>query len=259
MTKETLYELIADVDEKYVLDARKEPEKRQHRRWLAPLAAAAACLALVLLVGMNGLFTPQPTPTDPYEPTKTPQPLTPPMHNHFNTPDELLALLHAAQGSEEDYRAYTDSLNITGEINHPLSTQEGGKNLITWIQSTTLPCHKDGDKTFHALYYYTRGDSIVFELFYNIDGLRYNLFCLDAASARKLDGQIVGTSTLAGHSFDLYEMEFGSSTRLFGNCFVGDYVYCIWVNTTDVSKVDFSGFYLGDLLDSFSGQESLQS
>ena len=257
MTKETLYELIADVDEKYVLDARKEPEKRQHRRWLAPLAAAAACLALVLLVGMNGFFTTHPTPTDPYEPTKPPQPLTPPMHNHFNTPDELLALLHAAQGSEEDYRVYTDSLNITGEINHPLSTQEGGKKLIAWLRSTTLPCHEDGDETFHALYYYTRGDSTVFELFYDIDGLRYNLFCLDAASAPELEGDPVGTATLDGHSFDLHEMKFGNGTRLFGNCFVGDTVLRIWIDTTDVSKVDFSGFYLGDLLESFSGQEEM--
>ena len=257
MTKETLYELIADVDEKYVLDARKEPEKRQHRRWLNPLAAAAACLALVLLVGMNGFFTTHPTPTDPYEPTKPPQPLTPPMHNHFNTPDELLALLHAAQGSEEDYRVYTDSLNITGEINHPLSTQEGGKKLIAWLRSTTLPCHQDGDETFHALYYYTRGDSIVFELFYDIDGLRYNLFCLDAASAPELEGDPVGTATLDGHSFDLHEMKFGNGTRLFGNCFVGDTVLRIWIDTTDVSKVDFSGFYLGDLLESFSGQEEM--
>lgn len=257
MTKETLYELIADVDEKYVLDARKEPEKRQHRRWLAPLAAAAACLALVLLVGMNGLFSPQPTPTDPYDPTKPPQPVAPP-YNHFDSAAELLALFHATQGSEEEYLAYIDTLPAP-ESNWPFATQEGGKSWITRLQGTLLPCHADADETFHALYYYTQRDDLYFELFYDIDGLRYNLFCKDAASARKLDGQIVGTSTLAGHSFDLYEMEFGSSTRLFGNCFVGDYVYCIWVNTTDVSKVDFSGFYLGDLLDSFSGQESLQS
>ena len=254
MTKETLYELIADVDEQYVADARCEVRKPR-RHWLTPLAAAAACLALVLLVGMNGLFTTHPTPTDPYEPTKTPQPLTPPMHNHFNTPDELLALLHAAQGSEEDYRAYTDSLNITGEINHPFSTQEGGKNLIAHLQNTILPCHKNAAETFHALYYYTRGDSIYFELFYNIDGLRYNLFCLDAASAPEMEGDPVGTVTLDGHSFDLHEMKFGNGTRLFGNCFVGDTVLRIWINTTDVSKVDFSGFYLGDLLASFAQPE----
>lgn len=257
MTKETLYELIADVDGKYVLDARREPKKRQHRRWLAPLAAAAACVALVLLVGLNGLFSPQPTPTDPYEPTKPPQPLTPPMHNHFNTPDELLALLQATQGSEEDYRAYTDSLNITGEINHPFSTQEGGKKLIAWMQSAALPCHKDAGETFHALYYYTRGDNLYFELFYDVNGLRYNLFCMDAASAPELEGDPVGTATLDGHSFDLHEMKFGNGRRLFGNCFVGDTVLRIWINTTDVSRVDFSGFYLGDLLESFSQQQEL--
>ena len=251
MTKETLYELIADADEQYVKDARSEV-KKPRRRWLSSLAAAAACLALVLLVFGNGLLMPQPSPTDPYDPTKPPQPLTPPMHNHFDTADELLALFYATQGSEEDYRAYTDSLNITGEINHPFATQTRGQEWIACLQSTPLPCHEDADDTFHALYHYTRGGDLYFELFYDIDGLRYNLFCLDAASARKLDGPIVGTVTLAGHSFDLYEMEYGSSTRLLGNCFVGDYVYCIWVNTTDVSKVDFSGFYLGNLLESFS-------
>ena len=52
-------------------------------------------------------------------------------------------------------------------------------------------------------------------------------------------------------------MKFGNGRRLFGNCFVGDTVLRIWINTTDVSKVDFSGFYLGDLLDSFSGQDEL--
>ena len=85
--------------------------------------------------------------------------------------------------------------------------------------------------------------------------LRYNLFCMDAASAPALEGEIVGTASIDGHRFDLYEMEFGSSMRLFGNCFVGDTVLRIWVNTTDVSKVDFSGFYLGDLLESFAQPE----
>ena len=255
MTNETLYELIADVDEKYVLDARKEPEKRQHRRWLAPLAAAAACLALVLLVGMNGLFTPQPTPTDPYEPTKPPQPVAPP-YNHFDSAAELLALFHATQGSEEEYLAYIDTLPAP-ESNWPFATQEGGKSWITRLQGTLLPCHADADETFHALYYYTRGDSIYFELFYNINGLRYNLFCLDAASAPEMEGDPVGTVTLDGHSFDLHEMKFGNGTRLFGNCFVGNTVLRIWVDTTDVSKVDFSGFYLGNLLESFSQQKEL--
>ena len=255
MTNETLYELIADVDEKYVLDARKEPEKRQHRRWLAPLAAAAACLALVLLVGMNGLFTPQPTPTDPYEPTKPPQPVAPP-YNHFDSAAELLALFHATQGSEEEYLAYIDTLPAP-ESNWPFATQEGGKSWITRLQGTLLPCHADADETFHALYYSTRGDSIYFELFYNINGLRYNLFCLDAASAPEMEGDPVGTVTLDGHSFDLHEMKFGNGTRLFGNCFVGNTVLRIWVDTTDVSKVDFSGFYLGNLLESFSQQKEL--
>lgn len=255
MTNETLYELIADVDEKYVLDARKEPEKRQHRRWLAPLAAAAACLALVLLVGMNGLFSPQHTPTDPYEPTKTPQPVAPP-YNHFDSAAELLALFHATQGSEEEYLAYIDTLPAP-ESNWPFATQEGGKSWITRLQGTLLPCHKDGSETFHALYYYTRGDSIYFELFYNIDGLRYNLFCLDAASAPEMEGDPVGTVTLDGHSFDLHEMKFGNGTRLFGNCFVGNTVLRIWIDTTDISKVDFSGFYLGNLLESFSQQKEL--
>ena len=255
MTNETLYELIADVDEKYVLDARKEPEKRQHRRWLAPLAAAAACLALVLLVGMNGLFSPQHTPTDPYEPTKPPQPVAPP-YNHFDSAAELLALFHATQGSEEEYLAYIDTLPAP-ESNWPFATQEGGKSWITRLQGTLLPCHADADETFHALYYYTRGDSIVFELFYNIDGLRYNLFCLDAASAPEMEGDPVGTVTLDGHSFDLHEMKFGNGTRLFGNCFVGNTVLRIWIDTTDISKVDFSGFYLGNLLESFSQQKEL--
>ena len=252
MTKETLYELIADVDEQYVADARCEVRKPR-RHWLTPLAAAAACLALVLLVGMNGLFTPQPTPTDPYEPTKTPQPVAPP-YNHFDSAAELLALFHATQGSEEEYLAYIDTLPAP-ESNWPFATQEGGKSWITRLQGTLLPCHEDGDKTFHALYYYTRGDSIYFELFYNIDGLRYNLFCLDAASAPEMEGDPVGTVMLDGHSFDLHEMKFGNGRRLFGNCFVGDTVLRIWVNTTDVSKVDFSGFYLGDLLESFAQPE----
>ena len=252
MTKETLYELIADVDEQYVADARVDI-KKPRRQWLAPLAAAAACLAMVLLVFGNRLLMPLFSPSDPCDPTTPPQPVAP-LYNHFDSADELLALFHATQGSEEEYLAYIDTLPAP-ESNWPFATQEGGKSWIARLQGTLLPCHADADKTFHALYYYTQGDDLYFELFYDIDGLRYNLFCMDAASARELDGRIAGTATLAGHSFDLHEMEFGNGRRLFGNCFVGNYVYCIWVDTTDVEKVDFSGFYLGNLLESFNEPE----
>lgn len=260
MTNEMLYALIADVDESFVSEARNAPPKRS-RRWIAPLAAA--CLVLVLLVGLPGHFEVMPSPTLPSdliptmptfpEPTMPDIPLEPnaPLYNYFDSGDQLLALLQATKGSEEEYLSYIATLSAP-ESGWILSTQAGGKEFIDWLRSTPLPCRADAEETFHALYYYTRGAIKGFELFYDIDGRRYNLFCMDADSAPVLEGECVGTVTLDGHSVDLYEMEYGTGTRLFGNCFVGEQVLRIWIDTTDIEQVDLSGFYLGDLLESFS-------
>lgn len=115
-----------------------------------------------------------------------------------------------------------------------------------------LPCRKDAEETFDSLYYYTQGKVKGFELLYDIDGIRYKLHCMDARFAPSLDGESVATVSIGESSFDLHEMDYGSSRRLFGNCYAGDYVLCIWVNTTAPQQVDFSGFYLGDLIESFS-------
>lgn len=261
MTKETLYLLLADVDEGYV-DAAHAPVKKAGCPWIK-WVAVAACLGLIL-AGPRIFITDTADPTWPPSPSDPPQDVKPtvlpapppqavqPPNNDFNSPEELLALQQATEGSEAEYLAYFESLNIFSDTDHLFSTQEGGREFISWLRSMPLPCRRDSDKTFHALYYYTKGNAKGFELFYDVAGIRYKLHCMDARYATKLEGESVATVSIGEYSFDLYEMEYGIGRRLFGNCYVGEQVLCIWINTTDPAQVDFSGFYLGDLLESFS-------
>lgn len=253
MKQETLYEILADVDETYV-EAAHAPKKKTTRSWGKGLVAAA-CIALILTavwaIRQNSSSLP-PIGTQPSDlPTKPPQAVQPP-YNHFDSPGELLALYHATQGSEEEYAAYFESLNLYSDSTHFLSTLDGGKEFITWLRSMPLPYRDDAAQSFVSLYYYTAGKIKGIEQFYDVNGIRYNLFCMDAQSAPSLEGESVATVAIGEYSFDLHEGDYGSSRRLFGNCFVGDYVIHIWINTTDPSEVDFSGFYLGDLVDALS-------
>ena len=252
MKQETLYEILADVDETYV-EAAHAPKKKTTRSWGKGLAAAA-CMVLILtaawVIRQQQSFTPN-EPPQSFTPNEPPQSVQPP-YNHFDSTQELLALYHATQGSEEEYAAYFESLNLYSDTTHFLSTLGGGKEFITWLRSMPLPYRDDAAQSFVSLYYYTAGKIKGIEQFYDVNGIRYNLFCMDAQSAPSLEGESVATAAIDEYSFNLHEGDYGSSRRLFANCFIGDYVIHIWINTTDPSKVDFSEFHLGDLIDALS-------
>ena len=84
------------------------------------------------------------------------------------------------------------------------------------------------------------------EFLYDINGIRYCFMVCDSP-AWNSDGDVIATVQIDSISADLREGSYGNTKGLMAHFYVNDVVISMWVNTTDPSKVDLSGFFLSNI------------
>ena len=84
------------------------------------------------------------------------------------------------------------------------------------------------------------------EFFYDINGIRY-CFVVSDSPAWNPNGNVVTTVQIGSISADLREGSYGNTKGLMAHFYVNDVVISMWVDTTDPSEVDLSGFFLSTI------------
>lgn len=216
---EKLIIALNEISEQYIDEAAKY--KKSRSTWFAAVAA-------ILIVAIAGyLFKEHLSPNS-----------SPSQSIYFNSIEELQGLIDAAESSEEEYRAYAESLPFY-YYGNALDSRQGAQEFAAFLDNLLLPCHSN---SFYALYYYPSTESV--EVFYKVNGIRYQF--MSASSTPQFSGDPVITDVrIDDIAFDLY----ANDQRLSGSFVLMDRIIQVTAITSDPDDIDFSGFYLGKILD----------
>jgi hypothetical protein len=170
-----------------------------------------------------------------------------PSNFRFERLSQLKQMLAIAKEQPDELINYVHSENI-GYWDGYYPTQSDVALLEAWLQSTAVPCRNDHSSTLSSIYYHPKKfyDNDIWEFFYNIDGIRY-CFLVSDSPAWNPDGEEVTIVQIGSFSAEMRVGSYGSSRRLMAHFYVNDVVISMWVNTTDPSKVDLSGFFLSNI------------
>ena len=191
-------------------------------------------------------FAPTTNPTQP--PYSSGPSHSSPSNFCFERLYQLKQMLAIAKTQPDELINYVHSENI-GYWSGFYPTSDDVALLEAWLQSTPVPCRNDHSDTMLCIYYHPARfyDKDRLEIFYDIDGIRYCFMICDSP-AWNPDGEEVTTVQIGSISAEMREGSYGNSRRLMAHFYVNDVVISMWVNTTDPSKVDLSGFYLSIIL-----------
>lgn len=181
-------------------------------------------------------------------PTISPPQSSSPSNFHFDSIAQLKQMLTIAKEQPDALIGYVHSENI-GYWDNYYPTQSDVALLEKWLQSIVVPCRRDHKDTLDSIYYHPERfyDKDRLEFFYDVNGIRYCFMICDSP-AWNPDGEEVTTVQIGSYTAEMREGSYGNSRRQMAHFYVNDVVISMWVNTTDPSKVDLSGFYLSMIL-----------
>lgn len=248
---ESLNQALEQISDKHLLEAAHSAGRRKIFWGLSAAVLALVIGGSVLWFGLQASPTADPvlnslpvstvpneTPIPPDDPVVQPPPdhSFPTSYYNFTSMEQIQQLFSALSLDDQAFEAQVYSLSV-----HPLSPVEdlrsNTRNFQALLTSVPLPCHKYG---FSILNYYYDWDGV--ELFYDIDGIRYQILCnFDVAA---YEGQPVHQVTLGSLPIDLYLQE----GRLKGIVTLGSYQVHISCFTDDPGQVNLTDFTFGILL-----------
>ena len=174
-----------------------------------------------------------------------------PYNFHFDSIAQLKQTIAIAKDNLNEFQDFVFAENISDWHPYywlPHYPIMDVRLLEKWLQNTMVPCHTNHDDTLMSVRYYPKRcyDKDRLELFYGINGTRY-CFVISDSPAWDPDGEVVATVQIGSITAKLREGSYGNSRGLMAHFYVNDVVISMWVDTTDPSNVDLSGFFLNSI------------
>jgi len=169
---------------------------------------------------------------------------------HFDSIAQLKQTIAIAKDRPNDFGYFVESENICywRPVWEPNFPNQDVRLLEKWLQTNIVPCRKDHEDTLMSVDYYPKRfyDKDRLEFFYDINGIRYCFMVCDSP-AWNSDGDVIATVQIGSISADLREGSYGNTKGLMAHFYVNDVVISMWIDTTDPSEVDLSGFFLSNI------------
>ena len=173
-----------------------------------------------------------------------------PYNFHFDSIAQLKQTIAIAKDLPNDFGDFVLIENICywHPVWEPSYPNQDVRLLEKWLQTTVVPCRKDHEDTLMSVHYYSKRcyEKDRLEFLYDINGIRY-CFVVSDSPAWNPEGDVVTTVQIGSISADLREGSYGNTTGLMAHFYVNDVVISMWIDTTDPSEVDLSGFFLSTI------------
>ena len=173
-----------------------------------------------------------------------------PYNFHFDSIAQLQQTIAIAKDRPIDFEDFVEIENICywRPVWEPYYPYKDVRLLEKWLQSTVVPCRKDHEDTLMSVYYYPKRfyEKDRLEFLYDINGIRYCFVVCDSPVWNP-EGDVVATVQIGSFSANLQEGSYGNTKGLMAHFYVNDVVISMWVDTTDPSEVDLSGFFLSTI------------
>ena len=170
-----------------------------------------------------------------------------PSNFRFDRLSQLYQMFVVAKEQPDELIEYVHSENI-GHWGEYYPTRDDVALLENWLQTIPVPCRSDHEDSLISIYYHPERfyDKDRLEFFYVVNGIRYCFMVCDSP-AWNPDGEDRTIVQIGSITAEMREGSYGSSRRLMAHFYVNDVVISMWVDTTDPSEVDLSGFFLSTI------------